>query len=272
MLILVALINFRAPANAGEIQALDDAALSDVIGRDGLSFGADMKANIGSAIIGTTDSNGNPATLNLNNISVIGGISGTLDVIAGASGAEDYVNWAFPNLTGANNQQLNNLQIGTDLLVTANGNSLGVGIQLQNAGFGGTNLQLTGANGGGIVFGLGLNLSIGDILLQPNGRGITTGQMDISGVVIGAAGSNNTAPWAVANITNQPGTISVVNDPGGSDMVQFGIGWASAPGSAPSGSLQIGNITFTTPNGPVSLGSSSIGSMQIQYLNVKFKT
>jgi len=253
--------------NASEISALDDSALSDVTGRDGLSFAFHVDANIGSAVIDTSDFAGNPATLALNNVSVTGSVGGTLDVVAGKSGNPDFVNWAFPNLVG-----LNNLQIGSDLLVTANGSSFGTGIQMQNVAFGRTNMQLTGASGGGIAFGLGLNLEIGDVLLQPNGRGASNGQMDINGIAVSAAESNGTAPWAMANINTQPGTINVVTDASGNASVQVGIGWATTPGAAPSGSLQIGNITFTTPGGQVNLGSSSIGSMQIQYLNIRFKT
>jgi hypothetical protein len=176
------------------------------------------------------------------------------------------MNWASPIIDGANN-----LQFGYDLLVNANGSSLGTGVQMQNIVFGGSSLQLTSNASGGVSLGLGLNLSIGDVLLQPNGRGNTNGQLALSGIVIGAAGSNGTAPWVLADINAQPGVLNVVNDASGNSEVQLGIGWPTTPGTAPSGSLQIGNITFTTPNGNVNLGSSSIGSMQIQYLNVKLK-
>jgi len=255
------------PAKAVDMQALDDTALSDVTGRDGLSFAINLNTKLGAAIIGTNDYAGNPATLALDNVVVTGSVGGTLDVVAGKNGAPDYVNWAFPNLSG-----LNNLQLGADLLATAGGTSLGTGIQMQNVAFGGTNMQLTGGANGGISFGLGLNLNIGDVLLQPNGRGVSTGQMDISGIVVGAAGSNGSTPWALADLNTQPGLFTVVADASGNSTVQTGIGWPTTPGTAPAGSLQIGNITFTTPGGNVNLGSSSIGSIQIQYLNVKFKT
>ena len=255
------------PVCAADKQALDDSALSDVSGRDGLSFAINLNTSVGTATIGTSDYAGNPATLALNNVVVTGSVGGTLDVVAGANGNPDYVNWAFPTLSG-----LNNLQIGADLLTTAGGASLGTAIQMQNVAFGGTTMQLTGAANGGIAFGLGLNMTIGDVLLQPNGRTVSNGQMDINGIAIGAAGSNGNAPWVLADLNSQPGVFTVVADANGNSTVQTSIGWPTTPGTAPAGSLQIGNITFTTPGGNVNLGSSSIGSMQIQYLNVKFKT
>ncbi len=266
-LTLLTLHCITTPVMAADMQPLDDTALSDVTGRDGLSFAINLNSSIGAATISTSDYAGNPATLGLNNVIATGSIGGTLDIISGTSGAPDYVSWAFPNIDG-----LNKLQFGADLLATDNGSSFGTGIQLQNLTFGGTNMQLTSTPGGAITFGLGLNMAIGDMQLQPNGRGISNGQMDINGIGISAAGSNGTTPWALADINAQPGTINVVTDASGTDSVQIGIGWPTTPGTAPAGSLQIGNITFTTPGGAVNLGSSSIGSIQIQYLNVKLKT
>jgi len=256
-----------APVYAADVHVLDDGALANITGQDGLSFAINVNSNMGSLVLGTSDSAGNPATVALNNLSLTGSVGGTLDVFSSATGTPDYVNWAFPKFG-----TLNNLQFAADMLVTADGSSLGTAIQLQNMAFGGTNMQLSGAAGGGIAFGLGLNLTVSDLLLQPNGRGVNLGQMDFNNIVIGAAGSNGSKPWALADLNNQSGTFTVVTDSAGNESVQIGIGWATTPGTAPSGSLQIGNITFTTPNGNTNLGGSSIGAMQIQYLNVKLKT
>lgn len=254
-------------ANAGNLQPLDDTALSDVRGRDGVSFAIKLNANIGSLTVGVTDTASNPATLNLNNVVVTGTVASTLDVTAGTTTTPSYVNIGFPIIGGANN-----LQFGYDLLVNANGTILGTGVQLTDVAFGGTSLQMTPYSTGGLAFGLGLNLQIGDLVLQPNGRGVNVGQMDINKIVIGAAGSNGRSPWVLADINSQPGILNVVTDASGTQNLQWGIGWSTTPGTAPSGSLDISNITFTTPTGNVNLGSSSIGSIQIQYLNVKLKT
>jgi len=265
--ILLALGCMSACARATDLHALDDAALSEVRGRDGVSFAIGLNANVGNVTLGVSDPASGPASIGLNNVTVSGVVAGTLDLTGATSGSPAFVSWAFPNVGLSNT-----LQFGFDLLVTANGTSLGSGVQLQNVALTGSGMQLTPNPQGGVTFGAALNLGIGNILLQPNGRGVTNGQLDISGVVIGAAGSNGSAPWILANINSQPGVLNVVTDAGGTPNLQWGTGWPSTPGSAPAGSLQVGNITFTTPEGNVNLGSSSIGSMQIQYLNVRFKS
>jgi len=263
-IILLTLASVCAQVRATDLQPLDDTALSDVHGRDGVSFAINLNANIGSETIGATDSAGNAGTIGLNNFTVNGTIASTLDMVSGSAGTSDFINWAFPSIAGANN-----LQLGYDLVITANGTSFGTSVLMQNVAFGGTSVQMSPNINTGVTFGLGLNLQIGNLLLQPNGQGVTTGQMSASGIVIGAAGSNGTAPWVLADINAQPGIINVVTDTGGNTNLLWGIGWPTTPGTAPAGSVSIGNITFTTPDGNVNLGSSSIGSMQIQYLNVK---
>ena len=255
-------------AMAGDLQPLDDGALSEIRGRDGVSFAVNANVNIGSISIGVTDTDANPATLNMNNVNVTGTIATTMDLVGGTNGSPSYINWAFPDITTTNP-----LQFGFDLLVNANGTSLGTGVQLQNVSLNGSSFQMTPYINTGITFGMGVNLQIGNALLQPNGRGNTAGQMSLSGISLSAAGSNGSAPWVLADINAQPGIINIVTDANGNPNLQWGIGWptAGAGTAAPSsGSLQVNNVTFTTPDGTVNLGSSSIGSMQVQYLNVRF--
>jgi hypothetical protein len=256
-----------AAAGAADMLPLSDAALADVQGRDGLSFAVKLNANVGSATLGVADSAGNPAAMNFNNLAVTGVIAGTVDVMSGTPGSPDFVNWAFPNIGGTNS-----LQIGYDLVVTANGSSLGTSIMFQNLAFNGSSMQWTTSSAnGGATFGLALNMAIDNVWLQPNGRGNSSGQMSVSGIKLGAAGSTGT-PWVIADVAAQPGILNAVTDAGGNTNVQLGIGWPTVPGTAPTGSLQIDNMTFSTPGGNVNLGASSIGSMQIQYLNIKFKS
>ena len=261
-------ISLTISPSAHAVQPLDDSSLSEVRGRDGVSFAVNVNANIGSVQIGTTDSAGNAASLNLNNVLATGTVTTTVDLTAGTSGTASYINWAFPDIVTTKP-----FQFGFDLLVTANGSSFGTGVQFQNISLSGSSFQMTPSVNTGITFGMGIETQVGSVLLQPNGRGNTTGQMSVTGISIGAAGSNGTAPWIVADINAQPGIINIVSDANGNPNLQFGIGWPTAGGSAPSsGSLQVNNITFTTPGGDVNLGSSSIGSIQVQYLNVRLKT
>jgi hypothetical protein len=162
------------------------------------------------------------------------------------------------------------LEVGYDLAIMANGSTLGTGLTLKNIAFAGSSVQWTTSRTlGGVAWGLALNLAIDQVLLQPNGRGNTAGQMSLSGIKLEAAGGGG--PWVIANVATQTGAFNILADPGG-DRLQLGIGWPVAPADAASGSLKIDNITFTTPGGNVDLGSSSIGSMQIQYLNIKIKS
>jgi hypothetical protein len=137
--------------------------------------------------------------------------------------------------------------------------------------FGGSSTQWTTAANGGAAFGLGLNMGVDNIYLRPNGRDSSVGQMSLSGVkVTGVGEAGVLTPWVIADVATQPGFFKVGLDESGNSQFQLGIGWPDKK-DAPSGSLQIDNISFATPTGNVNLGSSSIGSMQVQYLTVKFK-
>jgi hypothetical protein len=70
-------------------------------------------------------------------------------------------------------------------------------------------------------------------------------------------------------VTGQAGIFNVRTDAAGNPSMHIGIGWPDANG-APAGTLQIGNISFQSTAGNVDLGSSRIGSIQLQYLDVKF--
>jgi len=251
-------------ASASDMRALDNEALADVVGRDGLSFLAALNTSVPSSTLGFSDTAGNPATLNINNLNVTGIVAGTSDVISGTAGNQDYVSFTFPVIPGANS-----LQLSYDMAVTANGSTFGSSVMLQNLAFGGSATQWSPAAGGGVNFGLDLNVSIDALLLQPNGIGNASGALSLSGIRVGAAGAPG-QPWTIADIVAQPGFFNTNIDASGTSNIQIGVNWPTS-GAAPSGSLQIDNISFATPSGSVNLGSSSIGSMQIQYLNIKIK-
>ena len=264
---MLALSGISAVASAADMQPLNDMALSDIQGRDGVSFLLNLNAHIGSTIIGVTDTDNNPASLILNNVALTGLIAATWGIKQGAPGMPDFVNIAYPNIAGTNTTQY-----AYDLSILANGQTLGTSIMFQNISFGGTSMQWTTAGNGGAAFGLGLNMAMDNIFLQPNGRGNNTGQMNISGIKLGSVSDTGSyTPWVIADVATQPGFFKVGLDDIGDSHFQFGIGWPDVQKDAPIGSLHIDNITFTTPTGNVNLGTSSIGSMQLQYLNVKFK-
>lgn len=254
-------------ANASTMSPLDDAALADVRGRDGISLLVDLNVHIGSSTFGTYDTSANPAFLSLNNIEVKGLVAAMVDILPGASGSPDYSNIFFPAMNGANT-----LQKSYDLVIAADGKSFGTSITFQNLAFAGSGVQWTTSNIGGVAFGLGLNVAIDNVLLQPNGRSNTSGQMAMSGIKLGPASGTGAASWVMADVATQPGFFNIPVDASGTSNFQLGIGWPTGQSEAASGSLKIDNIMFNTPSGNVNLGASSIGSMQIQYLNIKFKS
>lgn len=254
-------------AAAADLRELDDTALSDVQGRDGVAFLLNLNAHIGSTVLGVTDSDANPAAIVMSNLALTGVIAASWKVVQGAPGMPDFVNIALPSIDGTNT-----MQYAYDLGILANGRTLGTSIMFENMSFGGSSTQWTTAANGGAAFGLGLNMGVDNIYLRPNGRESSVGQMNVSGVkVTGVGEAGVLTPWVIADVANQPGFFKVGLDDSGNSQFQMGIGWPDVKKEAPSGSLQIDNISFATPTGNVSLGSSSIGSMQLQYLTVKFK-
>ncbi|QJQ04657.1 hypothetical protein EJG51_000975 [Undibacterium piscinae] len=70
-------------AAAADLQALDDAALSDVQGRDGVGFLLNLNVNIGSTVLGVTDTDANTATIAMSNVALTGLIAATWNVSGG---------------------------------------------------------------------------------------------------------------------------------------------------------------------------------------------
>ncbi len=250
---------------AQPLQPLGDAALSEVGGRDGVNFAVDLNTHIGSVVVGTYDTAGNAASLARNNFSATGTLLASLQVLRGTPGSPDLIDWSFPDIATTKP-----LQVAYDLAVSANGSTFGTSITFQNIVLAGSSMQWTTAATGGVAFGMAINTSIDQLLLQPNGRSSSDGQMALSGVKLGGAVAGQ--PWVLADVAAQPGAFHVVADGSGGAHIEWGIGWPSVAAEAPLGTLKIDNLTLTTPTGPVDLGSSSIGSMQIQYLNIKFKS
>jgi hypothetical protein len=273
------------PSFAQGLQPLDDAALSTVQGRDGLSFDLSNFSMSGDARITYYA----PAPSNAS--AWVGNMYATrsdnpdafsdpyrLDVVKSDTGLADIVTLAFPT-NAAGGQRW---QYVYDWGVSADGaDREGGSVMFKDAVFYGGGVQWsTPRDSEGIAFGLALRFDIANLLLRPRGRGDITQvdsaaeQMNISGIRVGAvdsSGNFTNTPWRIADVTSQPGVINAVTDANGQSRLHVGIDWPDANG-APLGGLEIGNITFkSNVTGNLDLGSSRIGSIQIQYLDVKFR-
>jgi hypothetical protein len=129
----------------------------------------------------------------------------------------------------------------------------------------------------GVAFGAALRMDIGQLALRPAGRDNAGEQLALQGIRIGAVDENGNftgAPWKIADVASQPAIINAVADENG-PRLHIGIDWPDAKygsGQAATGGIQIDKISFTSPTtGITDLGSSRIGSVQIQYLDIKFR-
>lgn len=284
------------PASAAGLEPLSDSALSSVRGGDGVSFDLNNFSLSGDAKITYTAPTGNTATISnvylarSDDTSNPFGDPYTLDVRS-ATGLGDVIELMFPK----NSSGIMKWQCAYDWGVNANGIAFdGGSVVIQDLVFYGGGLQLyTPRNSDGIGFGLALNLSIENILLRPRGRDDITNpdstaeQMRFSKIRLGAVDSNgnflfdsngNRVPWRIADAETQPGVINTVTDSNDSTKsnLHIGIDWPDldrAPQGAAIGGLEIQNISFGNSTSPTqfNLGASRIGTMQIQYLDIRFK-
>lgn len=276
------------PAAAQGLEPLSDDVLSSVQGRDGLSFDLANFALSGDARLTYRAPAPSTASLAIGNLYATRsddtadpfGDPYRLDIVKGGTGAADTIVLAFPqNANGAQRWQA-----AYDWSVDADGIAFdGGAVVLKDVVFSGGGFQWTTPRANdGIAFGLGLRVDIGDLLLRPRGRGDismaepagVTEQMHLRGVRVGAVDSNGNflgAPWRIADVASQPGIFNAVTDAAGNSRLHIGIDWPDANGAA-LGGLQIDKLSFRSDaTGSTDLGSSRIGSMQIQYLDIKFK-
>ncbi len=129
----------------------------------------------------------------------------------------------------------------------------------------------------GIAFGLALQADIAHLMLRPRGRDDASEQLRFSGIKLGAASEDGVllgAPWLIADATTQPGIVNAITDSNGVSSLHLGIAWPTTPAGAPFGGLSIDRIVFKNdalPGGALDLGSSRIGTLQIQFLDVKLR-
>jgi hypothetical protein len=268
-----------APALAAALEPLPDSALAKVAGRDGMSFNLSNFAMSGNAELryyapgGGSIGIGNVAASRSDNADAPFADPYRLDIIAGGPGRADIINIAFPENAAGREVW----QVAYDFGVNASGFDVKNGsVILKDLVYYGGGLQWsTPAVGDGLAFGLATRIELGSLTLAPNGREATGEAMVLSNVKIGAAtadGSAPTAPWRIADVTNQAGIFNARTDAAGNSSLHIGVNWPDAGQAAPSGTLQIGNISFRSDAGAsMDLGSSRIGSIQLQYLDIKFR-
>ena len=276
---VAAAILLSAPALAAALEPLPDSALAKVAGRDGMSFNLSNFAMSGNAELryyapgGGSIGIGNLAASRSDNTDAPFADPYRLDIVAGGPGRADWINIAFPE-TAAGREVW---QVAWDFGVNAGGFDVKNGsVILKDLVYYGGGLQWsTPAVGDGLAFGLATRIDLGSLTLAPNGRAATGEAMVLSNVKIGAAtadGSAPTAPWRIADVTSQAGIFNARTDAAGNASLHIGVNWPDAGQAAPSGTLQIGNISFRSDAGAsMDLGSARIGSIQLQYLDVKFR-
>jgi hypothetical protein len=271
-----------APAQA--LQPMADDALETVSGQDGLAFNLSGFSLSGPLTLTYTSPDG--SSLSLGNISLSRSDDPsstfsdpyTLNIVSRGNGLADVIQLNEP----ANTNGLLKWQLAADLSITANGSTFSAGtLQVNDLVSRGGSLSLTPpamANTEGFAFGLGLRLDIGSVKLLPRGAGDTSEQFALSGVHLGAADASGNllgTPWMLADATNQPGILNAQTDPNtGVSYLHLGIGWPTTAAGAPIASLQIDNVSFASaavPGGQMDLGASRIGTMQIQYLDVRLR-
>ncbi|MDC8785034.1 hypothetical protein [Roseateles koreensis] len=284
---------FAAPAQAS-LQSISDDELATVHARDGFAFnlqGFSLNGSLSLRLGSSTDASG----VSLNNISLSRSDDTAntytdpyqLTLVQRGGGLPDKVVLSEP----LNAQGLILWQFAADLELTdANSNTFKAGaLLLQNLRSSGTTLEIApnaDADVQGIALGLGLRLDLGALTLRPRGRLDTTliddpttaEQFTLRGLHLGAATADGqqlspTGLWQLSSLSNQPLLINTVTAADGSTALHLNIAWPSAGQTAPVGSVLIDNISFKSDvGGNVDLGSSRIGGVQIQYLDIKLKS
>lgn len=268
------------PGLACALEPLPDSALSKIGGRDGMSFNLSNFAVSGNAVLRYTTPDGrssigigNLSASRSDNVDAPFADPYRLDVIPGGQGRADIVNIAMPqNLAGREVWQMAlDFDVDDGGIVVKGGSVILKDLIYYGGGF----QWSTPAAGDGLAFGMSTRIDLGSLALQPNGRDAAGEAMVLSQVRIGAAlddGSAPVAPWRIADVGSQAGIFNVRTDDAGNARLHIGINWPDAGAQAAAGTIQIGNISFRSDAGAnVDLGSSRIGSIQLQYLDIKFR-
>ena len=279
-----------ASASTGGMKALADDELSAVRGSDGIAFNLSHFSLTSSLTNPLTLTYRNPlgSSLSLSglNLSRTDDADGFADpyylTMQSRNGLPDMIALDFPlNIAGGQKWSLTSDFSNYD--AASNTTFSGGTLQVSNLTMMGGGLYLapsTIADTQGIAFGLGTRLDIGSLGIYSHGRGAdgtidTSDSLMFSGIHLSDAITGGA--WMLADVTNHPGLINAVTDSSGS-YLHLQIGWPTNSNPVPGGALAIDNITFTSPGvgglapTSVNLGSASIASIQLNYVDIKFKT
>jgi hypothetical protein len=279
---LIALTPATVPAKG--LQSLEDEALAEVSGQDGLAFNLRGFAMSGPLTLTYTSPDDGHPSVWLGNLY----LARTDDVdatftdpyrlnIYSRAGMADVIELSNPlNVNG-----LARWQLAADFGIQANGTTFNGGtLIVQDLAFYGGGLSIsTPADPAvqGVAFGLALRVDIGNLIIRPRSRDdvsvanpdTVSEQLSISGIHLSGEQGGT---WALADVTTQPGIFNAITDADGKSYLHLGIDWSSNPNGAPKGRLLIDNISFKSDvTGNVNLGSSRIDAIQLQYLDIKFR-
>jgi hypothetical protein len=289
---LLALVGCALSAAALALTPISDDELARVQGRDGFAFNLRGFALAGPLTLRLGAADGSGLALSNFALSRSDDLAATfsdpyqLSLIKGPAGMPDRVVLSEPlNLNGALSWQFSADLSLIDKSSTAPNFNAGAVVLQDLRSYGGTLSLAPSAdpNEQGIAFGLGLRLDVGAVLLRPRGRGNTalfdsptaTEQFSLRGIHLAAAttdGQLGNSLWRVADLDRQPLLLNAISTPETGGFLHLNLAWP-IQGQAPAGSLLVDNIAFKSELGPnLDLGSSRIGSMQIQYLDVRLKT
>ena len=278
------------------MQALQDDELSAVRGADGISFNLNnfsLTSSLTNPLQLTYVSpNGSSLTLSGLDLSRTDDVDQFADPyqlsIRQSAAGNQMIAVDFP-LNVAGNQRwsltadFSNCGAYTAGTCAAGANFLGGTLQVLDLTMKGGGLYVAPsqiANTEGIAFGLGTQLDIGSLSVYSRGRA-ADGTIDrgdalaLTGIHLVDASTGGV--YMLADLDKHPGLINAATDSKGS-YLHLQIGWPTAANAVASGALTIDNVSFTTAGvagaaaTTTNLGSASIASMQINYLDIKFRT
>ena len=302
LLALCAATAFAAPANAGSdpaprpaaMKSLADSELAEVRGADGVAFNLDHFSIVSSLTnpLSLTYLSPGGSSLTLSGID----LARTDDAdpfadpyqltLKSRPGLSDMIAIDFPlNVAGTQAWSLtadfahcDRVAAGACTGTLFLGGTLQV-LDLTMKGGGLTIAPTSLASTQGVSFGLGTQLDIGSLSVFSRGRG-ADGTID-AGDTLALRGIHladvRGGAWMLADLDRHPGLFNADTDAAGS-YLHLQVGWPTAGYEVPAASLRIDNVTFTTagangaPATVTNLGSASIASMQINYVDIKFRT
>ncbi|MBT9492153.1 MAG: hypothetical protein IV107_07330 [Paucibacter sp.] len=280
---LLALLGLVLASAALALTPISDDELARVQGRDGFAFNLRGFALQGPLTLRLGSADGSGLALSNFALSRSDDLAATfsdpyqLSLIKGPAGMPDRVVLSEPlNLNGRLSWQFAADLSLIDKNSAAPNFSAGAVVLQDLRSYGGSLSLAPNAdpNEQGIAFGLGLRLDIGALLLRPRGRADAAAQFSLNGIHLAAAtaeGRLGNSPWRLADLDRQPLLLNTISTPEAGSFLHLNLAWPTQ-GSAPAGSLLIDNISFKSDVGPsLDLGSSRIGSMQLQYLDVRLK-